>query len=220
MDILNAGKLELVQSMGNDHMIVQAARISNGAAAPEWREGKDEKLIQYLVANEHMSPFEHAVATFYVKAPIFVMREWMRHRTFSYNELSARYKESECEFFYPDQVRVPDLDNKQSSVRSDDVVKQWLIGKRLQESYMGTKMAYEDMLKHGIARELARSVLPVGVYTETYVTGNFRNWMHFVSLRAHPNAQHEIQEYARGILAIWEKIMPVSTQAFMAKFGT
>ena len=214
-DVLNAGRVELVDSMGSDMSVVRAARISNGAAMPEWRGAPDERLIQFLAKNKHLSPFEHATFTFYVKAPIFVIREWQRHRTLSYNELSARYKELKPEFFMPDAPRVQDPKNKQSSVEVD--AEAMLVNMRvyMRHAYEQADEWYRKLLAAGIAREIARSVLPVGIYSEMYVTGNFRNWMQWFDLRSTPEAQAEIRQYAYAIAPYLVAKMPLSFQAWM-----
>jgi thymidylate synthase (FAD) len=222
--------------MGSDLSIVRGARISNGAAMPEWRGAADEKLINFLAENKHMSPFEHAVFQFYVKAPLFVVREWQRHRTFSYNERSGRYKKFEPEFYVPDRARVPDPNNKQSSVTWDGYIPEeeehttaWDKEQRSPTTgapegdldfWMKMNLSpdvayqrYETMLNMGIAREVARMVLPLNLYTEFIVTGNFRNWMHFLELRNTPEAQYEIRVYAKAIAHVLEEKMPISYRA-------
>jgi thymidylate synthase (FAD) len=204
--------------MGDDHMVVQAARISNGAAKPEWRGAPDERLIYFLAEAGHTSPFEHNGFTFYIKAPIFIMREWMRHRTFSYNERSARYKELEAEFWVPNKARKQDPKNKQSSIYADDPGMDEYVEFITAEAYEAAFEYYEDLLERGVAREMARAVLPMGIYTEAYATGNFRNWMHFVKLRGSKDAQHEIQVYADAIHKMIAEKMPLSTDAFTKNF--
>ena len=216
-DVLNAGKVELVDFMGSDLAVVQAARISNGAVLPDWRDVKDEKLINYLAEHGHMTPFEHATFKFYVKAPIFVIREWQRHRTFSYNEMSARYKELKDEFFYPSQVRVPDPKNRQSSIPSGDIFLISDTNDAMERAYDEAWKQYQWMLQGGVARELARSVLPVGIYSEMYVTGNFRNWMHWWQLRSSLDAQQEIRDYADVIGITLLNKMPISFNALAAR---
>lgn len=212
-NVLNAGKVELVDSMGSDLAVVQAARISNGAVLPDWRDVKDEKLINYLAQHGHMTPFEHVVFKFYVKAPIFVIREWQRHRSFSYNEMSARYKELQPEFFVPEHPRVSHAGNKQSSVETDDFGKSFIMKMATNDAYQQAWMAYQDMLNAGIARELARIVLPVGIYSEMYVTGNLRNWFHWWQLRSSEDAQQEIRDYAHAVGEIIMEKVPISFNA-------
>jgi thymidylate synthase (FAD) len=213
-DVLDHGVVELVDSMGSDLSVVQAARISNGAAMPEWRGAADEKLINFLAANQHMTPFEHATFKFYIKAPLFVVREWQRHRTFSYNERSGRYKKFDPEFYIPLYPRIPDPKNKQSSivVKGDMYLAGYQAGAIQGVTEIAFK-AYENMLENGIAREVARMVLPLNLYTEFYATGNFRNWMHFINLRASEDAQYEIRVYAQEICDILRANMPLSVAA-------
>lgn len=211
MKVLNLGELTLVDSMGNDLSVVRAARISNGAVLPDWRTTADEKLIRYLAEHKHTSPFEHVTAQFYVKAPIFVIREWMRHRTLSYNEISARYKKMKPEFFYPKKVRIPDPANKQGSIEVDSGI--FALEAQYATAYDSATRAYNHMIEHGVARELARAVLPVGTYSEMYVTGNLLNWMKFYKLRSSMDAQQEIRQYADAIGSELEKIAPISVAA-------
>lgn len=222
--VLDRGEVTLVDFMGSDLSVVQGARISNGAALPDWRGAPDERLINFLAEHGHMSPFEHAVAKFYVKAPIFVAREWQRHRTFSYNERSGRYKNFDPEFYYPEHARVPDPQNKQSSVEVSDIepyddsiepIKR-IMDANIADAYHTSWSSYRAMLDTGIAREVARIVLPLSTYTEFYATGNFRNWMHFLSLRNGPEAQYEIRVYAQAIAEMLKEKMPLSYEALNA----
>lgn len=217
MEVLNAGAVELVDFMGSDASVVQAARISNGAVMPDWRGAADEKLIKFLAQHDHMTPFEHATFKFYVKAPIFVIREWQRHRTFSYNEMSARYKKMKPEFYLPEVVRYPDPDNKQGSIPSDDPAWSVAVTGEMILAYSNAWQSYENMLDEGVAREIARSVLPVGIYSEMYVTGNFRNWMHWWWLRTGMGAQQEIRDYAHAVGEIIAEKMPLSFDAIYSK---
>lgn len=215
MKVLDKGELELIDFMGSDLAVVQGARISNGAAMPDWRGAPDEKLIRFLAKNGHMSPFEHAVFKFYIKCPIFVAREWQRHRTFSYNERSGRYKEFEPEFYVPEQARVQDPNNKQSSIVPAKELAYLHQGTAwtLDAAYNHSYEVYEKLLGYGVAREMARMVLPLSLYTEFIVTGNFRNWMHFLELRDSPDAQYEIRVYAQAISDILKEKMPISYEA-------
>lgn len=214
-NILDHGEIELVDYMGSDLAVVQGARISNGAAMPDWRGAPDERLINFLAQNSHMSPFEHAVFKFYVKAPLFVVREWQRHRTFSYNERSGRYKKFDSEFYVPLDARVPDPDNKQSSITTDDIYLAGYQGGSIMAINDQAFDAYEQMMDRGIAREIARMVLPLNLYTEFIVTGNLRNWAHFVHLRSSPEAQYEIRVYSDAIKDVLLKKVPISMKALI-----
>lgn len=214
--VLNHGMIRLIEHMGSDLSVVRNARVSYDS---EWRTGadagKDEKLINFLYKNGHNTPFESATITFEIKAPIFVFRQWHRHRTQSYNELSARYKELPEEFYIPeiDKITTQSTDNKQ--MRTDEInehaeVIQAMIGDQNKEAFI----TYHKMLKLGCPRELARSVLPVGAYSHMFATMNLHNLFRFLSERLHPHAQYEIRVYAQALLEIVEPLYPVCVRAF------
>jgi thymidylate synthase (FAD) len=204
--------------MGSDISIARAARVSYNAA---WRagedQGSDEKLIRYLWKNHHTTPFEAVTFTFEVKAPIFVFRQWHRHRTWSFNELSARYRELPEEFYVPklDVMSKQSATNKQG--RSDEVVsQQWAstqIGK-IQESCAASFDTYKELLAMGVARELARSVLPVATYSHMFATVDLLNLFRFLTLRCDSHAQYEIRVYADAILEIIRAVVPVAVSAW------
>lgn len=217
--VLNHGLVRLIDHMGSDLSIIRNARVSYDA---EWRAGEDsgsdEKLINYLYKNGHNTPFESATITFEIKAPIFVFRQWHRHRTQSYNELSARYKELPEEFYIPEieQVTTQSTDNKQ--MRTDNINPnaneiQAMITTQNESSFR----AYHYMLHMGCPRELARSVLPVGTYSHMFATMNLHNLFRFLSERLHPHAQYEIRVYAEAILELIEPLYPVCVNAFKDK---
>lgn len=198
-----------------DLEVVRNARVSYDA---DWRTGdgqKDAKLVNYLTKNRHTSPFEAMVFTFEIKAPIFVIRQWHRHRTWSYNEVSARYAELPEEFYVPavEQITTQSASNKQ--MRTSDqhpLAAQWADAMRMQcESAFD---AYKDMLKEGVPRELARGVLPLNTYTRMFATVDLHNLFHFLSLRLHSHAQYEIRLYAEALLQLIEPICPVAVAAF------
>lgn len=214
--LLDHGLLRLVDHMGTDLSISRNARVSYDAA---WRagenEGSDTKLINYLRKHCHNTPFESVVATFEVKAPIFIFRQWHRHRTQSYNELSARYRELPETFYVPElmQITTQSKDNKQmrTGIANLSAI---LIQNTIQEQNQKAFAAYKTMLDAGCPRELARSVLPVGTYSHMFATANLHNWFGFLAERLHPHAQYEIRVYAEAILEELEKIAPVATAAF------
>lgn len=214
MNILDHGHCRLVNHMGDDLSIVRAARVSYDA---DWRtgedEGKDAKLIHYLMRNRHTSPFEAVTFTFDVKAPIFVFRQWHRHRTWSFNEVSARYSELPEEFYVPETVGVQAQHNKQMRLMelnaSEDEIRQ-LIQVQCQESFN----TYRRLLDAGTPRELARGVLPMNTYSHMFATVDLHNLFHFLKLRLHEHAQHEIQVYARAMLEQIRSVVPVATAAF------
>ena len=214
--VLDHGHVRLVESMGSDLSIVRNARVSYDA---EWRagedDGKDAKLLNYLLKNKHTSPFESCVFTFDVKAPIFVLRHWMRHRTQSYNEISARYSELPEEFYVPelDQITTQSATNKQmrtteQNVNAEDIRRTITIASQ------AAFIDYKKMIAQGCPRELARSILPVGTYSHMFATVNLHNLFKFIQLRLHPHAQYEIQVYAEAMLELIEPIVPISTAAF------
>ncbi len=214
--LLNHGSLRLVESMGNDLSIVRSARVSYNA---DWRtgedEGKDEKLIAYLMKNKHTTPFESVVFTFEVKAPIFVFRQWHRHRTWSFNEISARYSELPEEFYIPllENITLQSKDNKQART----------VEQHQDASYISTYIEkvssqafaqYKEFLEMGCPRELARSILPVGTYSKMFATVDLHNLFHFLRLRLHEHAQYEIRVYAEAILELVEPVVPIAVKYF------
>ncbi len=214
--VLDHGHVRLVESMGSDLSIVRNARVSYDA---EWRagddDGKDAKLLNYLLKNKHTSPFESCVFTFDVKAPIFIFRQWHRHRTWSFNEISARYAELPEEFYVPelDQITTQSATNKQ--MRTDLQHPQAQDCANLIHSTNSASFAaYKAMIAEGVPRELARSVLPVGTYSHMFASVDLHNLFHFLKLRLHSHAQYEIRVYAEAMLELIEPIVPVSVAAF------
>lgn len=214
--VLNEGLVQLVDHMGSDLSVVRNARVSYDA---EWRagenEGSDAKLIRFLMENGHNTPFEAPYVTFEIVAPIFVVRQWHRHRTQSYNELSARYKELGCEFFLPEVHTITEQSTDNKQMRTDkphpDAVQ---IRSMVEASNVAAIATYRQLLMMGCARELARSVLPVGVYTHMFASANLHNWMRFLKERLHEHAQFEIQVYAIEIAKILSELYPVTMNAF------
>jgi thymidylate synthase (FAD) len=206
--------------MGSDQSIVRAARVSYDAA---WRAGEDEgsdhRLIKYLWRNGHTSPFEAVTFTFEVKAPIFVFRQWHRHRTWSFNELSARYRELPEEFYVPepDVLGVQSTNNKQG--RAEPVSPQWAKSQAetIKASCSESFEAYKDLLAMGVSRELARSVLPVATYSHMFATVDLLNLLKFMTLRCDPHAQYEIRVYAEAMRDIIRPIVPVAIAAWESK---
>lgn len=214
--VLNHGFVRLVDHMGGDLSVTRSARVSYDAA---WRAGEDEgsdaRLINYLWANGHSTPFESVTLTFEVKAPIFVLRQWHRHRTQSYNELSARYRPLPEEFYIPepDQITHQSANNKQ--MRTDEQnPKANIIRNRIAVANTDAFVIYRQLLDDGCPRELARSVLPVGTYSHMFATMNLLNLFRFLGERLHPHAQYEIRVYAEAMLDIVREIAPVSVSAF------
>ncbi len=211
INLLDHGFVRLVDHMGSDLSISRAARVSYDAPARE----EDDKLIGYLMANRHTTPFEAVQFTFEVKAPIFVYRQWHRHRTQSYNELSARYRELPEEFYVPelDQITTQHTDNKQMRTSEQNPMAetiQWAIRKQNQEAFE----MYRVLLDNNTPRELARSVLPVGTYSHMFTSLNLHNLFHFLRLRLHEHAQYEIRVYAEAMLKLIEPVVPIATKHF------
>lgn len=213
--VLDKGFIRLVDYLGGDQRIVQAARVSYGAGTKTYRE--DRGLIHYLMRNDHTSPFEQVVLTFHAKMPIFVARQWVRHRTARLNEISGRYSVMEEEFFVPSasEIAAQSSDNKQG--RSDEPVDDEtarfvteLFAEEQQRSYR----SYEALLERGIARELARVNLPLSLYTQWYWQIDLHNLFRFLALRMDSHAQREIRAYADVMFEIARTVCPIAAEAF------
>ena len=210
--VLDKGFVRLVDSMGDDSRVVQAARVSYGEGTKTKRQ--DEALIDYLMRHRHTSPFEKVVFEFHVKAPIFVARQWMRHRTGSFNEVSARYSQMPEEFYEPRGWRLQAKDNKQGSEGRLDEPLNVLATVDYRGAVKAAWKAYSALLAKGVSREMARMVLPVSLYTEFYWTVNLHNLLHFLELRLDRHAQEEIRAYAQAILELIEPVVPVSVASW------
>lgn len=220
--VLDHGFVRLVDSMGSDLSVVSAARVSYNES---WKAGEDEgsdaKLIKYLKKNKHHTPFEAVTLKFEVKAPIFVFRQWHRHRTWAYNELSARYRELPEEFYVPelDKITPQAKQNKQGreaeGFSDEKKLNISLIIKHDAEMAFGT---YRNLLKMGVAKELARLVLPVNTYSHMEATVSLLNLMRFLSLRDHSHAQYEIRVYAEAMRELAKQVAPVCIAAW-EEFG-
>lgn len=209
--------VQVVEMMGGDLAVVNSARVSYAKSSAELTE-KDERLINRLLRDQHGTPFEQAVFTFYVKCPIFVAREWMRHRVGSFNEVSGRYKKLDTEFYTPKKFRMPDPERVQMDYKYADAPDNI---DKLARDAVGT--VYEYIAKTydylvddlGIAKEHARIILPVGIYTEFRWTVNARALMNFIALRTHPTAMREIRTYATAIENMFSNAMPATHAAFV-----
>lgn len=213
--VLNHGLIRLVESMGSDLSIVRAARTSYAA---EWRtgedEGKDAKLLQYLVKNYHTSPLEAVTLTFEVELPIFVARQWHRHRTWAYSEVSGRYSELPELFYIPEisQITAQSVANKQQ--RTDEILPEAdEIQRMISDSCAASFKVYHDLLAKGCPRELARGVLPLNTFTKMFGTVNLLNLMKFCWLRSHSHAQYEIKVYSDEMLALAKTVAPITVAA-------
>lgn len=241
--VLDHGYVSLVESWGSEEQIIEAARMSTGkgfqgwgpkcircgstdmnpvavchapfnliGAAHEMNPG-DEKLLRYLYTHHHMTPFEMAGATFEIQAPIFVFREWHRHRTQSYNEMSARYTP------LPDVNYVPSVErlmmdggrNRQAQSQDSKTITREaaeLFRFRIGQRYVDAQLCYEAALADGVPKELARIILPVARYSRMRASANLRNWLQFLTLRCDQHAQYEIREYANTVAEILAKKFP------------
>lgn len=210
--VLNHGHVRLVEHMGSDLSIVRNARCSYNAEPR--LDGSDDKLIDYLVKNGHTSPLESVQFTFDVKAPIFVFRQWFRHRTISVNEVSARYSELPEEFYVPEvsQITTQSADNKQmrTDVEHPMAVQ---VQDDISTHCYAAFVLYQRMLREGVPRELARGVLPLNTYSHAFITTDLHNLSHFLKLRLHDHAQYEIRVYAQAILELIEPLVPVTVAA-------
>lgn len=205
----------MVDYMGGDQRIVQAARVSYGEGTKTVRE--DRGLIHYLMKNWHTSPFEQVQITFHTKMPVFVARQWVRHRTARLNEISGRYSIMKDEFYLPepDQIRYQSKSNKQG--RSDETVSDEDAGRILEQFQLEQAQIYrnyESLLQANVARELARMNLPLSLYTEWYWQIDLHNLFHFLRLRLDPHAQYEIRVYAEAMAKCAQAVAPLAWEAF------
>ena len=211
--VLDHGFVRYIDHMGTDTRIVEAARISY--RSPSKGADADQKLLEYLWKNKHTSPFEMVKVTLNIKLPIFVMRQYVRHRMQNLNEVSARYTELPEEFYIPKVWRKQDTKNKQGSTEggftdSENVYASEALRLQCEAAYR----QYKQYIDNGVAREMARMVLPVNIYTEIYACWDMKNLLHFITLRDDAHAQAEIQEYGKAIKAICRKLFPGVIKAY------
>lgn len=216
--VLDHGELRVIDYMGDDAAIVQAARVSYGAGTKHVSE--DEGLIRYLMRNHHSTPFEMCEIKLHVKLPVFVARQWIRHRTASVNEISARYSILDGDFYIPEAKNIAHqstVNNQGRGVQvSEEQAKE--IRKYLMKSSQDRYYNYLDMTDpkgdYDLARELARMDLPANIYTQWYWKTNLHNLFNFLRLRADPHAQYEIRVYADKMLELVREWVPMATKAF------
>lgn len=215
--VLNEGEVRLRSVIGNDLDIVNAARVSFAAYQSEM-DDKAIGLINYLMKNKHATPFEHVTFNFYIKCPIFVAREWFRHRWSSFNEMSMRYYvPQQLDFYLPDQQSLRKQVGKPGHYTFEPITDINAYSETIQvmqDLYNAANSAYRRLLEMGVAKEIARSVVPVGQYTEFVWTVNLRSLINFISLRNDEHAQKEIRDYAKVIELIFEQTLPISYKAF------
>lgn len=224
---LDHGYVRYIDHMGSDMDILEAARVSY--KSPSKGEEQDKKLLEYLFKNGHTSPFEMVKVKFNIKLPIFVMRQFVRHRMQNLNEVSARYTELPDEFYIPETWRKQDTKNKQGSIEDgtwNPSINITTIGDGFNIDYeIDAKSSliihcetsyklYESLIKQNIAREMARMVLPVNIYTECYSCWDLKNLLHFIRLRDDSHAQAEIQEYGRAIKQIVTQLFPWTMEVY------
>lgn len=213
--VLDHGFVRLVDYMGGDQRIVQAARVSYGAGTRSFRQ--DRGLIHYLLRHEHTSPFEQVILTFHAKMPIFVARQWVRHRTARLNEISGRYSVMQDQFYLPETstLRTQSADNKQA--RSDEALPEQ-VASRIQAEFATDHSElyrhYESYIETGLAKEVARINLPLSLYTEWYWQIDLHNLLHFLRLRMDSHAQYEIRVYAEAIARCAKAVAPLAYEAF------
>ena len=214
--VLDKGFVRLVDYFGGDQRIVQSARVSYGEGTKSV--SQDGALIDYLLRHQHTSPFEQVVMTFHVKMPIFVARQWVRHRTGRMNEVSGRYSIMKEEFYVPEAEKVApqSKDNKQG--RASEAFDSETANKIINQLEEGQKSAYEnysELLDAGLARDIARINLPLSLNTEFNWEMDLHNLFHFLKLRLDSHAQYEIRVYAEVMLEMCKKVAPMATESFI-----
>ena len=227
INILDKGFIRVVDTMGDDSEIVESARVSYGGATKSKEE--DDKLINYLMKHNHTSPFEMSVLKIHAKVPVCIAQQWLRHRTASVNQISARYTKVKEEWYTPKEWRGQSKTNKQCSkgvveelkckFEYNVDVKEGNIDVIHEEDYNSNITSnclwYQKNIENGMSKEMARMILPQSMYTEFYWKIDLHNLMHFIKLRDHDNAQYEIREYAKVLKDIVKEWCPVTYEAFM-----
>jgi thymidylate synthase (FAD) len=211
---LDKGFVRLVDYMGGDDRIVQSARVSYGAGTKSYRQ--DRGLIHYLLRNRHTSPFEQVVLTFHAKMPILVARQWVRHRMARLNEISGRYSVMQDEFYVPapENVATQSADNKQGRGNALPLNEAAVVIDAMVEEQKQAYAAYQAQLERGVARELARSNLPLSLYTEWYWQIDLNNLFKFLELRMDGHAQYEIRVFANAMAECAKAVAPIAYEAF------
>jgi thymidylate synthase (FAD) len=220
ISVLDRGFVRLADQMGTDLTVVNAARVSFGKRKDAF-DDKDAELVTYLADHEHTAPFRHAYLTFHVKAPLFVFRQWMKHRIASdFNEISGRYVEfSPEEFFVPESFRQQAKINKQGSEGEIAEEHRQAAKEAYLEACRGSLSQYKSLIEMGVCREQARCVLPLALYSEVYWTASLQAVAHFLRLRLDAHAQWEIRQYAMAVRELAQPIFPNSMAALMRAGG-
>ncbi len=220
--VLDKGFIEVIDSLGNDLTVVNSARVSFGKRKTKF-DKSDERLVRYLAKHKHYSPFRHLQVQFHLKAPEFVMRQWYKHvvgiettsnsstKDHAWNEISGRYVEYD-EFYEPAIYRKQSDDNKQASEGQFEGQSEIAIAANWKQAHSMTLTAYKNMIDAGMAKEQARCILPLTLYTEVYWTASFQAVMNFIELRNEKTAQIEIQDYAKVLLDLMLEVYPMTTK--------
>ena len=220
--VLDKGFIEVVDSLGNDLTVVNAARVSFGKRK-EVYDKSDERLVRYLAKHKHFSPFRHLQVQFHIKAPEFVMRQMYKHvvgiettsnsstKDHAWNEISGRYVSVE-DYYYPEIWRKQSEDNKQASAGQLDELQQKRMALCYSDYMKSVEHTYDKMISAGMAKEQARIVLPLSQYTKVWWTASFQSVMNFIELRDEPTSQWEIQEYAKALKIIMLDVFPETTK--------
>jgi thymidylate synthase (FAD) len=215
--VFDHGFVRLDAAMADDLSVVNGARVSFAVSKSEMDE-RDKGLIRFLMRQRHGSPFEHNSFRFHIRTPIFVAREWFRHRIGSFNEESARYHQLEPDFYVPSVRAVRTQVGKPGSYSfepAEETIAHETIAV-MRRVYDELYAEYQDLISKGVAKELARAVLPFGIYTQFYWTINARSLMNFLSLRNSVDAQYEIRTYAQAVERLFAEKMPVTHECFVA----
>ncbi len=219
VDLLDNGFVRLDGYMADDMSVVNSARVSFAQNEDDKAEltNADKGLINFLMRERHGTPFEHNSFRFHVKCPVFVAREWFRHRIGSFNEFSARYSEVPNEFFVPELSVIRTQTGKPGAYMFEQVDMEVAMRSKnsIHEAYKAAYKSYMEMINDGVAKELARVVLPVGMYTQFYWTVNARSIMNFCSLRSAETAQMEIRNYSVAVEEMFSSVMPVTAKAWL-----
>ena len=227
--VLDKGFVEVVDSLGNDLTVVNSARVSFGKRK-ETFDKSDERLVRYLAKYKHYSPFRHLQVQFHVKAPEFVMRQWYKHvvgiettssyptKDHAWNEISGRYTPV-SDYYIPEVWRKQSQDNKQASEGQFEGQSEIAIAANWKQAHSMTLTAYKNMIDAGMAKEQARCILPLTLYTEVYWTGSFQAVMNFIELRNEKTAQIEIQDYAKVLLEHMNNVFPMTTKLWSEAHG-
>lgn len=222
MKVLDKGFVEVIDTLGNDLTVVNSARVSFGKRKTKW-DKTDERLVRYLAKHQHHSPFRHLQIQFHIKAPEFVMRQWYKHvvgiettsnsatKDHAWNEISGRYVEYD-EFYQPEIYRKQSKDNKQASEGQFVDDEHNLANTNWRQAHAMSLTAYKQLIEMGMAKEQARCILPLTLYTEVYWTASFQSIMNFIELRDEKTSQIEIQEYARTMKDLMSDVYPEITK--------